>query len=63
MAGTESGIADGGYTAEKIEALIAQRVAAKKGRDFKAADAIRDELAAAGIVLEDSKDGTLWRRA
>ena len=63
VAGTESGIADGGYTAEKIEALIAQRVAAKKGRDFKAADAIRDELAAAGIVLEDSKDGTLWRRA
>lgn len=46
-----------------IEALIAERLAAKKARDFAKADALRDQLQAQGIVLEDSKDGTTWRRA
>jgi len=48
---------------ERIEALIQERLTARKARDFKRSDAIRDELKAAGIVLEDSAQGTLWRRA
>jgi cysteinyl-tRNA synthetase len=47
---------------EWIEALIAERTAAKKSRDFARADAIRDELAAGGIVLEDGADGTTWKK-
>jgi len=47
----------------RIEALIAERAAAKKARDYARADAIRAELAGAGIVLEDSAAGTTWRRA
>ncbi|MEM1433425.1 MAG: cysteine--tRNA ligase [Pseudomonadota bacterium] len=45
-----------------IDALVAQRDAAKKARDFARADAIRDELAARGIELEDTRQGTRWRR-
>ena len=52
----------GGLTAEAIEALIQERLAARKNKDFKRADAIRDELKAAGIVLEDAAQGTIWRR-
>src|SRR5262249_1118329 len=44
----------------RIEGLIAARNAARKAKDFKESDRIRDELAAQGIVLKDSKDGTTW---
>ena len=46
-----------------IDALIAQRQAAKAGRDFARADAIRAELLAQGIVLKDSTQGTTWEAA
>ncbi len=46
-----------------IEAAIAERLAARKGRDFARADAIRAEWAAKGITFEDGPQGTTWRRA
>ncbi|HFU4054096.1 TPA: cysteine--tRNA ligase [Streptococcus suis] len=46
----------------EIEALIAERQAARANRDFAMADRIRDELAAQGIKLLDTKDGVRWTR-
>jgi cysteinyl-tRNA synthetase len=48
--------------AQEVERLIAEREAARKGRDFGRADQIREELREKGIALEDSKDGVRWRR-
>jgi cysteinyl-tRNA synthetase len=46
-----------------IEALLERRRAAKAERDFAAADAIREQLAARGVRIEDTPDGTVWRRS
>ena len=52
----------GDADADAIQSRIDERAAAKKARDFAAADRIRDELKAEGIILEDGPGGTTWRR-
>ncbi len=47
----------------EIGRMVAERIEARKNKDFAAADRIRDELAARGILLEDGPEGTAWRRA
>jgi len=54
---------EGQLSEDQIQALIDQRQAARKEKNWAESDRIRDELAAAGIVLEDGPDGTTWRRA
>jgi cysteinyl-tRNA synthetase len=49
-------------TAEDIEAMIQARADARKAKNFAEADRIRDELAEKGIILDDSREGTTWRR-
>ena len=46
----------------EIDALVAERTQAKQRRNFARADAIRNDLLAKGILIEDSKDGVRWRR-
>lgn len=53
----------GGLDEAAIEQIIVARADAKKARNFAEADRLRDELKAAGIVLDDSPQGTTWRRA
>ncbi len=53
---------DQGPSVAEIEALIQQRAEAKKNRDFASADQIREQLKEQGIVLDDSREGTSWRR-
>jgi cysteinyl-tRNA synthetase len=50
-------------TAKKVQALLEQRALARKTKNFKESDRIRDELAEMGVVLKDTKDGTTWEIA
>ena len=52
-----------GDDAAEIDALVQARIDARKSRDFARADAIRKDLDARGIVLEDGPTGTIWRRS
>jgi cysteinyl-tRNA synthetase len=52
-----------GVDAKQIDSLISDRTAARARKDFKESDRIRDELAAMGIVIKDSKEGTTWETA
>jgi cysteinyl-tRNA synthetase len=56
------GEADSGSLDAEIEALVEERQEARRQRDFARSDEIRDELAARGIILEDTKDGVRWKR-
>jgi cysteinyl-tRNA synthetase len=52
-----------GVDAGQVDALIAERTAARARKDFKESDRIRDELAAMGVAIKDSRDGTTWEVA
>ena len=52
-----------GLSEEQIADFIQQRVDAKKAKDFAKADGIRQSLLDQGVVLEDTRQGTMWRRA
>jgi cysteinyl-tRNA synthetase len=49
-------------TPAQIETKISQRTAARNAKNYAESDRIRDELLAAGVLLEDSASGTTWRR-
>ena len=58
-----SGATSAGISPEQIDALILARIAARKAKNFAESDRIRKELLDAGIVLEDTPKGTIWRRS
>ena len=55
--------ADAAVDERKLTVLVEARNAARRTRNFAESDRIRDELAAMGVVLKDSKDGTTWEIA
>jgi cysteinyl-tRNA synthetase len=58
----QGGVSEDVISAEAIDALIVQRQDAKLAKDYSRADQIRQELLDQGVVLEDSREGTQWRR-
>jgi cysteinyl-tRNA synthetase len=64
MTGGPANLAPGGLLDADVEALIEVRIAAKKAKDFAESDRIRDQLAAAGVIVEDKPGGkSTWRRS
>ena len=57
-----AGHVEGELSPDEIEVLIEQRNAAKAERDFQRADAIREQLKDAGVMIQDGREGTTWRR-
>jgi cysteinyl-tRNA synthetase len=57
-----AGLGETGLNPEEIEALISERQEARAQRNFSRSDQIREELAAKGILLLDSAQGTTWKR-
>jgi len=53
----------GGLSDAEIDALIVERTAAKKSKNFGRSDEIRAKLAAQGVILEDTKEGVRWKRS
>jgi cysteinyl-tRNA synthetase len=62
LAPAERAVAQAELTDAQIDALITARTAARKAKEWKESDRIRDELSALGVVLEDAAQGTTWRR-
>jgi cysteinyl-tRNA synthetase len=58
-----AGHVEGELSSDEIEALIEKRNVARGAKDFATADAVRDQLSAAGIKIEDGASGTSWRRS
>lgn len=58
----KGGVFDGGIGEEEINSLIEERLSAKKAKDWARADAIRNQLKQSGIVLEDTPQGTTWKK-
>jgi cysteinyl-tRNA synthetase len=63
LTGSDLSFVVNGYSSEEIEAMILVRIDAKKEKNFAEADRIRKELSDARIILEDTSQGTTWRRA
>jgi len=55
-------VREDGITEARIDALIAERVQAKKTKNFNRSDEIRAELLEGGVILEDTKEGMRWKR-
>jgi cysteinyl-tRNA synthetase len=53
----------GGLSDADVDALISERTAAKKSRNFGRSDEIREQLARQGVILEDTKEGVRWKRS
>ena len=51
-----------GISEDEIQELVEARIDAKKKKDYRQADQIRKELQGLGVILEDTKEGTTWRR-
>ena len=62
LADAEAPDADQSGTDERIDALVAERQAAREAKDFATSDRIRDELAAEGVDIVDTGEGPVWRR-